>query len=134
MNLWSKAYRRISRDAIVKKNLKNTVTKHQDIFVNEYLPKAIDGVASCDIPIWLMSQERIYELIDGVDDLAVAELVVNLCSYDQFCMEAHLSIDSDILYILTVHHGYTFDNNKVMDKGMSSLDIFYGVDIETHIR
>ena len=130
--LWSKGFLSHRDNIVTNKKMIAQSTHYQDLFVNKFVQTAISGVASCKIPVWLMSQDRMIELIDGIDHLSVADLVKNLSSYDQFYFEHHVSLCSKILYTATIHHGHSFDPKLHQSPGQDFIEVFYGLDAITN--
>ena len=129
---WKHAYERFSEYGKEKHSLPKESTKHQDIFANVMVPRAISAIASCKLPVWLMSDERMIEIIEGIDDVSVAGLVVNLSSHAQFGMNCHISSTNIVVYIETIHYDHIFVQNKAYITGSETKSVFYGVDENTH--
>lgn len=130
LHLWKVAYEETSKKAVKKYNLEECSTTDQDIFANELLPKAICAIAASKVPVWIMSNERIVELIPGIDELSIAELITNTSSYSEFSMVTHISNNLDTVYVQTSHYSHCFDPNKDIATGSKTLDIFYGINLQ----
>lgn len=136
LHLWMDGYASTSNHEIQTHTSKMfTVDNGQDKFAQEVVPKAISGIAACKIPVWMMSPIRMVQLIDGVEDLAVAELIANISSYGQFDFEYHISLASpNVLYALTIHHSPIFESSKKQnDNSLTTCDVFYGINKLSHI-
>ena len=127
--LWQKGHTSYTAKVVSSNELPGTVAYHQTTFVETLVHRAIVGIMQCNIPVWLMSEDRMIEIIDGIDTLCVAQFVKNTASYDQFIFESHLSICAQHLYVATVHHGYIFDHIP----RDYFLGVFYGIDYDSHV-
>ena len=127
--LWQKGHLSYIDKVISSNDLPSTVVCDQKTFVQTLVGRAICGIAQCNIPVWLMSEDRMIEIIDGIDSLAVAQLVKNTASYDQFIFESHLSLCSGFIYVKTVHHGHNFDH-VTRDY---FFEVFYGLDYQNNV-
>jgi hypothetical protein len=128
--LWQKGHTSYTDKVLSSNDLPNAVAYHQTKFVETLVKRAILGIRGCNIPVWIISEDRMVEIIDGIDTLPVAQLVKNFASYDQFFFECDLSVCSKYLYVKTIHHGYIFDN----DEREYFYEVFYGLDYKSHVR
>lgn len=136
VNLWRQGYKALSTKVVSRTCPKSPSTAHQDYFANVLLPAAVIGISDCKIPLWLMSIERIVDLINGIDHAAVAEFLINLSSYVEFEMEAHLSCNSTILYVMTTHYNHCYRHQHIAKECHHSTNqnVFYGIDYESHVE
>ncbi len=76
------------------------------------------------------------DLINGIDHAAVAEFLINLSSYVEFEMEAHLSCNSTILYVMTTHYNHCYRHQHIAKECHHSTNqnVFYGIDYESHVE
>lgn len=131
LELWKKGFISYIDRAVTNMNLSRNVSYHQYMFATSLLPDAIAGIAHSNVPVWLMSKDRMVELVDGIGMLPLAELIQNIASYDQFGFEHHISMCSKHLYALTIHHDHCYNQTNSDDCTLDTLDVFYGLDADT---
>ena len=131
LELWKKGFISYIERAVTETKLSRNVSYHQYMFANSLLPDAISGIAHSNFPVWLMSKDRMVELVDGIGMLPLAELIQNIASYDQFGFEHHISMCSKHLYALTIHYDHCYNQTNFDDSTLDTLDVFYGLDADS---